>query len=289
MPNLIEDYAYKPDSHTAQPREVLQISDGDTPVIQQPIRMVSCDTPEKAGYAGKPETSQPKLDLCRSRLESGFYPEIPEPLCSYLLAKLTPDAAKDHINAGNRATEVFNATLEERLTRPDGKKRKAGIIPSGEIIDRYGRLLAYLTPWYSNTESDPLPPVGAPERHTFNLNMIDDGWAAFFPIYPSLPRRKDDWLLTVNAAESAWINKKGAWVEFGDQVLLGYEYRLCIKLGTEDTATKGMEKAFQRHCVDIRTSQLKGLFGFWEVPPCYRLWIWGDDLEKAIIDLDLVV
>jgi endonuclease YncB( thermonuclease family) len=288
MPNLMENYTYNPGSRTAQPRELLQISDGDTPVIQQPIRMVSCDTPEKSGYAGKPEKSQPKLNECRSRLESGFYPGIPEPLRDYLLSKLSPDAAENHIKAGNRATEVFNAILEERLTRPDGKKRKAGIIPSGEIVDRYGRLLAYLAPWYTNTGSDPLPPIGSPERNTFNLNMIECGWAAFFPIYPSLPQRKEDWILAVSAAESAWNEKRGAWEEFGDQVLLGYEYRLCIKLGTEKTANKGMKNAFQRHCVDIRDSRFKGLFGFWEVPPCYRLWVWDDDREKAKKDLKLV-
>ena len=111
MPDLIENYAYHPVSHTAQPRDLLQISDGDTPVIQQPIRMVSCDTPEKAGYAGKPEKSQPKLDRCRSRLDSGFYPDIPEPLCDYLIARLTPDAAEHHIDAGNRATLVFSPPL----------------------------------------------------------------------------------------------------------------------------------------------------------------------------------
>lgn len=46
------------------------VSDGDTPKIEQPIRMVSIDTPEKSGYAGKPPTAQPKLDRCRQRLES---------------------------------------------------------------------------------------------------------------------------------------------------------------------------------------------------------------------------
>ena len=35
--------------------------------------MVSCDTPEKAIYAGKPEVSQPKLDKCKERLEGSFY------------------------------------------------------------------------------------------------------------------------------------------------------------------------------------------------------------------------
>jgi endonuclease YncB( thermonuclease family) len=288
MPDLIEDYDYRPAFHTAQPRNLLQISDGDTPVIQQPIRMVSCDTPEKAGYAGKPEKSQPKLDLCRSRLESGFYSDIPEPLGDYLISRLIPDAAERHIDAGNSATLVFSTTIEERLTRPDGSKRKAGIIPSGEIVDRYGRLLAYLAPWYTNTESDPLPPVDSPKRHTFNLNMIESGWAAFFPIYPSLPRRKEDWLLAVAAAESAWNGKKGIWEEHGEEVLLGYEYRLCIKLGEADSAEKGMSSAFQRHCVDIRDSRLHGKFGFWQIPPCYRLWVWDDDLKTAKKDLKLV-
>lgn len=289
MPDLIENYPYKPASHSAQPRNLLQVSDGDTPVIQQPIRMVSCDTPEKAGYAGKPEKSQPKLEKCLSRLESGFYPGIPGPLRDYLIARLTPDAALHHVTAGNTATQVFSTTLEERLTRPDGSKRKTGIIPSGEIVDRYGRLLAYLAPWYTNTAADPLPPAESPERYTFNLNMIASGWAAFFPVYPSLPRKKEDWVLAVTAAESAWNERRGIWSMHGDLVLLGYEYRLCIKLGEADSEKKGMASAFQRHCIDIRNSRVTGKFGFWEVPPCYRLWVWDDDLTKAIEDLHLVV
>ena len=41
-----------PDPHTLS-----RISDGDTPVIDQPVRMVSVDTPEKAEYAGLPSTA----------------------------------------------------------------------------------------------------------------------------------------------------------------------------------------------------------------------------------------
>ena len=54
---------------SAAPRRLVRSSDGDTTVIDQPIRMVSCDTPEKSGYAGKPEVSQPKLNRCRQRLQ----------------------------------------------------------------------------------------------------------------------------------------------------------------------------------------------------------------------------
>ena len=65
------DFNFKGKSRRATSRKLNRISDGDTPVIEQPIRMVSCDTPEKAGYAGKPNKSQPKLDKCKQRLENG--------------------------------------------------------------------------------------------------------------------------------------------------------------------------------------------------------------------------
>lgn len=51
----------------AQPRTLGRVSDGDTPVIDQPVRMVSVDTPEQAEYAGLPPTAQAKLDRCRQR------------------------------------------------------------------------------------------------------------------------------------------------------------------------------------------------------------------------------
>ena len=74
------------------------------------------------------------------------------------------------------------------MTKPPGSKRKTAVIPTGEIIDIYGRLLAYIAPWFDGGQNDPLPPIGDPRRKTFNLDMIENRWAAFFPIYPSLPK-----------------------------------------------------------------------------------------------------
>lgn len=67
------DFRFSRKTRPAKDRKFLRVSDGDTPVVEQSIRMVSGDTPEKAQYAGKPETAQPKLDRCRDRLENGFY------------------------------------------------------------------------------------------------------------------------------------------------------------------------------------------------------------------------
>lgn len=265
---------------SANPRRLSRTSDGDTPVIEQPVRMVSCDTPEKAQYAGSPPVSQPKLDTCRERLLNGFYDELPPGFRTYLVDKLTPDAAERHVDAGVRATQVFDATLERRLTRPDGRVRSVATIPTGEIIDGYGRLLAYIAPWFSGGQTDPLPPRGHPDRRTVNLDMIESGWAAFFPIYPSLPRN-EDMNRAIAAAEQAWNDRRGAWNEFGDNLLLAYEFRLCIKLGTAATAAEGIGRAFQRVCIDLRDLSQRGLHGWHDVPPPWRLWVWADDIDAA--------
>lgn len=279
-------FNYARNIRIAQPRTLFRVSDGDTPVIEQPIRMVSCDTPEKALYAGRPEVSQPKLESCKEKLRNGFYDEIPSGLRGYLRNKLTSSAAADHINAGNDATARFETILEERLTRPNGKKRKGAVIPTGEIIDVHGRMLAYIAPYFTDSQSDPLPPKNDPRRRTFNLQMIEEGWAAFFPIYPSLPKNVD-LNMAIESAETAWKKQNGMWKKYGPKILLGYEYRMCIKLARAKSAEQGIKDAFERICVDLETLEIVGKFEFHKVSPYYRLWIWEKDLDAAKKDLEL--
>ncbi|QIF01612.1 hypothetical protein [Roseimicrobium sp. ORNL1] len=270
-----------------QSRQMVSFADGDTISIVQPIRMLSCDTPEKEGFAGAAAIAQPKLDRCRTRLEGGFFPDIPNETKDYLIERLDGDAAARHLHAAHGASGRFQMLMDERLTKPDGTRRRVAVMPGGDLIDTYGRLLAYFAPYYANSASDPLPPIGDPRRHTLNLNMISEGWAAFFPLYPAIGKPVD-FNLALNGAEAAWLEQRGPWVEAGPLLLLGYEYRLCIKLSQAATAAVGME-AFSRHCVDMRTDQLHNQFGFWQVPPPYRLWIWNDDVEEAVEKLNLNV
>jgi hypothetical protein len=65
-------------------------------------------------------------------------------------------------------------------------QRPVATIPTGEVIDRYGRMLPYLAPWFSGGASDPLPPWDDAARPTFNLDMVAGGWAAPFMVFPSL-------------------------------------------------------------------------------------------------------
>jgi hypothetical protein len=96
----------------ANPHRLSSTSDGDIPVIDQPVRMVSVDTPEKPGYAGLPPAAQATLDRCRP--PEGRHLQRPPPgLREYLLGRLTTDAAERHIDAGLQATAEF-----ERLQFP---------------------------------------------------------------------------------------------------------------------------------------------------------------------------
>jgi endonuclease YncB( thermonuclease family) len=282
------EFDFKRETRPAAPHRLHldpQPHDGDTPTIDQAIRMVSVDTPEKAQYAGKPETAQPKLDRTRQRLTDGTYDALPADLRDYLVDKLTPDAAARHIAASDRATTAFIALLTERLTRPTGTVRRTGVIPTGEIIDTHGRMLAYLVPWY---DSDELPAdKNDPKRRTFNLDMVANGWGAPFMIYPSLPKN-DDLHLFMTDARVAWDEPRGAWDEFGRDVLLGYEYRMCIKLAdVDDPPAAAIKNAFERSCVDLRTVTDVGPYGWADVPPPERLWYWTKDAEAAKADLGL--
>jgi hypothetical protein len=98
--------------------------------------MVSVDTPEKQHYAGLPPTAQTTLNRCRRRLRDGTYDALPTQLRDYLIDRLTPDAAQRHIAAGLGASATFEALQEQRLTKPNGSRRRVAVIPTGEFIDR---------------------------------------------------------------------------------------------------------------------------------------------------------
>ncbi|GAA3256868.1 hypothetical protein [Nonomuraea helvata] len=274
-------------SRPANDYPFVDVTDGDTPKIEMSVRMVSIDTPE-SHYGGSPPTAQATLERTKARLQDGTYDALPQHLRDYLVSRITSDAALHHLTAGELAAEAHRTMVKTRLTRRDGTRRKMAVVATGELVEGHGRLLAYTAPWFAGSASDPLPPRDDPERRTFNLDMVALGWAATFVIYPSIPPTFDLNLL-LTEAEAAWQEKRGAWSHFGPDLLLGYEYRACVKLGTQhlDDPAEAIGEAYQRVCVDLRTLTEVGLYGYHEVPPPYRLWIWAKDLDQARRDLPI--
>ena len=202
-----------------------KITDGDTPYILMSIRMLSIDAPE-VHYPGnkKPSTQDENFAELAQWIKDRKAPVSPD-LGEYLYPKLASgDAGTRQETQGKKAAEAFQDLLDEKLKSPTGKKRTLFIHAANEHFDQYGRLLTYIAPNYSTKE---LETMSLKERATFNLFLVESGWAAAFPIYPSIPKISDLTLLQ-EAAQNAYENQIGMWAD--PLTLTGYEFRMCVRL-----------------------------------------------------------
>jgi len=206
-------------------KRFLRLTDGDTPYVSMSIRMLSIDTPE-VHYPGNrdPAGQDEALAELAGWLEQGRAP-VGDGLAAHLHPRLASGRAGSlQKEQGEAATAAFEELVTRGLTRPSGRRRPVFLRTADRPFDRYGRLLAYMAPAYSSAE---LAGMTRAERATFNLLMVENGWAASFPIYPSLPRHEDLVLLR-EAARRAQAEARGAWA--ASRMLTGYEFRMCYRL-----------------------------------------------------------
>jgi hypothetical protein len=147
-----------------------QVHDGDTVTVQASgnlgVRFLGVDAPEVS--VPLPGTTQPFISLADARwqqvLTDPFAPELPPftpPLTTQLhedLAALAgPTLADNHARLGGLATKALETTVSGDLEALDKTKEDFGFFLAfaGEVMDRYGRLLAYLHP-------DPTSPASRP-------------------------------------------------------------------------------------------------------------------------------
>jgi len=211
-------------------------------------------------------------------------------LAEHLVPKLaTGKAGSLQFQQGKAASTFAKQNIDTRLTRPNGSRRNLFISIADSPFDNNGRLLAYIAPNYSARERVTLSRA---ERSTFNLDLVANGWAAPFVIFPSIPGELDLPLL-IKAAATARTDKEGIWAD--PDTLLAYEYRAMEKLhsitekiiaGDEVRGTAAFAWR-ERYCADMRNRQLHGPEDYIAVPPEYRLWIWPDDVATAVGGLNL--
>lgn len=269
----------------------VRITDGDTPYVSMAIRMLSIDTPE-VHYPGNQDPSRHDEKLAEL---AGWIQEGKAPIQPGLASYLHPKVATGHAGAlqkrqAEAATAAFQKMLDLKLTKPNGEKRPLFLKTANESFDQYGRLLAYMSPNYSEKER---AAMSRSERATFNLMMVESGWAASFPIYPSLPRHAD-LLMLKEAAEQAVQNNKGAWAD--PMTLTGYEFRMCYKLWevtrklVKGEALSSREKYgwVERYCVDMATAEIHDPQDYYQVKPYHRLFVWPKDVTDAVGKLNLI-
>jgi len=151
-------------------------------------------------------------------------------------------------------------------------------------------MLAYMAPSYTGKE---LATMTRHERATFNLLLVESGWAASFPIYPSLPRYRD-LVLFHDAAKAACEEPRGAWTE--PLTLTGYEFRMCVKLydvakklaAGKTITSKERYGWISRYCADMTTREIFEPRDYYRVPAYNRIFIWPKDVTQAVGRLNLV-
>ncbi len=272
-------------------KEYMRITDGDTPFVSMSIRMLSIDTPE-VHYPGnqKPSKQDEHLAQLAAWIQAKEAP-INNGLAKYLQPKLATGAAGTlQEKQGEKATNKFKELLAEKLTRPNGSKRRVFLRSADQPFDQYGRLLAYMAPSYTAKE---LASMSYKDRATFNLLMIESGWAATFPIYPSIPKYYDLALLQ-EMAKDAYDKQKGVWDDA--LTLTGYEFRMCVKLyEVTKKRLKGNKVSsselygwISRFCVDMTTREIFFPQNYYKVAPYNRIFVWPEDAAKATANMNLV-
>jgi endonuclease YncB( thermonuclease family) len=270
-------------------RALVDITDGDTPNLRMPVRMLSVDTPEvTARTAGRAAEIDQEFKQLAQWIRQGKAPIEPG-LAEFLLPKLeTGRAGSLHFEQGQAASAFGKQNITTRLARPSGRPRGVFIRVADTPFDNNHRLLAYLAPDHSQKERRELPKA---QRPTFNLDLVAAGWAAPFVIYPSIPGANDLALL-IDAAQAARSAGFGIWSD--PDTLLAYEYRAMEKLFAitrtivNPTGSKVDARSWrQRYCADMRSRILHGPEDYVAVPQEYRLWIWPQDVNQAVARLNL--
>jgi endonuclease YncB( thermonuclease family) len=251
--------------------KLISATDGDTPTIQVPIRMLGMDAPE-LHYAGATEANPGKYDKAMEKFAKGKGKNLDPGLLKYLKPKLKAEPSTRHIAAGKLASDHFHKILAERLNT--GKPlvlRTLFTMVSEQVFDKYGRLLAYVAPSYTKAERDKIPVA---KRPTFNLQMMQDGQAISLLIYPNVPKPAD--LALVRAAvKAARQYQRGYWGS-AKPLLHAYEYRWIA-----DTIT-GKRNGPDRYCGDFTTAKLYKPEHYYRVPDENRLWFFTEDVAGAL-------
>lgn len=272
-------------------RALVDVTDGDTPNIRMPVRMLSVDTPE---VTARSDARAAEIDGELTQLAAwirGDKAPVSKAYARHLLPRLeTGRAGTLQLEQGRAASNFLKGRIEERLARPNGERRSLFVRTADQPFDNNNRLLAYLAPSYSTRELAELP---RKERATFNLDLVESGWAAPFVIYPSIPGELDLPLL-LEAAAAAMEAKRGIWAD--PATLLAYEYRAALRLhGITEKLVAGKPVPAreryswrERYCADMRNRRLHGPEDYPGVPPPYRLWLWPADVQEAMGRLNLV-
>jgi hypothetical protein len=109
--------------------------------------MLSVDTPEVTARTDKRAQAIDQEFAQLAEWISQRRAPISRPLAELLVPKLaTGRAGRLQLQQGREASSFAKQRFQERLTQPDGSKRKLFVRIADSLFDDNGRLLAYVAP-----------------------------------------------------------------------------------------------------------------------------------------------
>lgn len=271
-------------------KALIDVTDGDTPNIRMPVRLLSVDTPE---VTARTPAGAAKVDAAFAELagwiRGGTAPVSPR-WAEHILPKLeAPAPGTRQFEAGAQASAWFKDHAAQRLKGANGRQRALFVRLGEAPFDDNGRLLAYVAPSFTDKERAEMSRAA---RSTFNLDLVASGWGSAFVLYPNIPGEQD-YPLLARAAVAALDGGLGQWAD--PLAMPAYEYRMCEKLHAitrrivagETLSGADRLRWRERYCADARTRTLHGPEDYQAVPPPWRLWIWPDDVQGAVSALNL--
>jgi endonuclease YncB( thermonuclease family) len=255
------------------------------------IRMLSIDAPE-VHYPGNtnPARHDENLQQLATWITEGKAP-IDDDLAAILQPKLATGLAGSlQKQQGLDASDAFTTIIKSKLKKPSGRHRSVFLLTANSPFDSYGRLLAYMAPKYTSQE---LSQMSFLDRATFNLMIVQAGWAATFIIYPNLSKYRD-LVLFHKIAREAVEQEKGIWAN--PLTLTGYEFRSCYRLFViTDRLQKGRVLSerergawITRYCCDMTTREIFEPQQYHRVEPYNRIFVEPKDANDAVGRISLI-
>ena len=171
----------------------------------------------------------------------------------HLEHRLTEDSIRIYKDLGFEARDYFSNILEEELVITFGK----------EVFDRYGRALVYLS---------------AEDQDTYNLKLVEAGYAVPYFIYPNAVSPTEDGEWTYDTIEKmrevtlqAIEMKAGIW-KYIDDILLPLELRFLTR-----------RELPLKYCADLKNGLLYSPQYYFKVYIENQLFFYPRDVLTAIL------
>jgi len=184
--------------------------------------------------------------------KSGFLNRLDGELRKYLRPKLTNESIGIHKNLGFEARDFLESILEEDLV----------VSFEREVFDRYERPLVYLT---------------AEDQDTYNLKLVQAGYAIPYFIYPNAVSSTEEGEFTYDTLEKmrdatveAKRNNLGIW-NYINHTLLPMELRFLTR-----------RELPAKYCADLERNLLYSPQYYFKVPIENRLFFYPKDVLAAL-------